>query len=102
MASGVSTSMVHRGDDVSHGDRGIHRLQLVQARHEDQRQAHPRQRGADDGLDRQPLQDASAANIEARLVIHRDGSSWGYCWCAESCLELEEWMHVELERTKTY
>jgi len=30
------------------------------------------QRGADDGLDRQPLQDARAADIEARLVIHRD------------------------------
>ena len=30
-------------DVVAHGGRGINRLQLVQARHEDQRQAHPRQ-----------------------------------------------------------
>lgn len=37
------------------------------------------QRGADDGLDRQPLQDARAADIEACLVIHRDGGRRDHC-----------------------
>lgn len=37
------------------------------------------QRGADDGLDGQQLQDARAADFEARLVVHGDGRRRDHC-----------------------
>lgn len=37
------------------------------------------QRGANDGLDGQQLQDARAADFEARLVVHGDGRRRDHC-----------------------
>lgn len=37
------------------------------------------QRRTDDGLDGQPLQDARAADFEARVAVHRDGGRRDHC-----------------------
>ena len=39
----------------------------------------PLQRRADDGLDGQPLPDARAAHLAARVALHGDGRRRDYC-----------------------